>query len=59
MKRLAQSKLGTLGIDHGLFHEFVSNASSMAWNHFIMKRLAHCKLGTEEIDHDHVKHGPT
>jgi hypothetical protein len=44
---------------HGLFHEFISNASSMARNHFIMKRLAHFKLGTVESDHDPVKHGPT
>ena len=44
---------------HGLFHEFVSNASSMARNHFIMRHLAHCKLRTVGIVHDPVKNGPT
>jgi hypothetical protein len=44
---------------HGLFHEFVSNASSMAPSRFNMKNLARAKLATVDINHDPVKNGPT
>jgi hypothetical protein len=44
---------------HGLFHEFVLNASSMAPSRFNMKRLAHAKLTAVGIDHDPVKNGTT
>jgi hypothetical protein len=44
---------------HGLFHAFVSNASSMAPSRFNMKSLAHAKLTTVDINYDLVKNGPT
>jgi hypothetical protein len=44
---------------HGLFHEFVLNASSMAPSRFNMKRLSHAKLTAVGIDHDPVKNGTT